>query len=235
MRGACFTYQVTKDQKLYAVLTETVQDMMSVQDGEGRISTYSKEVEFNGWDIWGRKYIMLGFQYFYEICTNEALKAQIMDVVIRHADYIIAHIGEEESKKSVVKASDHWGGVNSSSILEPYMRLYNMTGKERYLTFSRYLVERGGCENLNLWQSALDNIYAPYELPITKAYEIMSYFVRSRSRCRMIRRLQSIVRFFMVLWYWQRMPGWVIMWMRLWRLQRMQRDMWMQSWPAACW
>ena len=176
MRGACFTYQVTKDKKLYAVLTETVKDMMSVQDGEGRISTYSKEVEFNGWDIWGRKYIMLGFQYFYEICTDEALKAQIMDVVIRHADYIIAHIGEEEGKKSVVKASDHWGGVNSSSILEPYMRLYNMTGKERYLTFSRYLVERGGCENLNLWQSALDHVYAPYELPITKAYEIMSYF-----------------------------------------------------------
>ena len=31
-------------------------DLLARRDDEGRITTYSKECEFSGWDMWGRKY-----------------------------------------------------------------------------------------------------------------------------------------------------------------------------------
>ena len=36
MRGACFCYQCTGDEKLYAVMEATVRDMLSVQGADGR-------------------------------------------------------------------------------------------------------------------------------------------------------------------------------------------------------
>lgn len=177
MRGACFTYQVTKDERLYKTLSASIIDMLSVQDEDGRFSTYSKEAEFSGWDIWGRKYILLGFQYYWEICRDETMKKQIMKAMSRHADYIIEHIGcDKRDKLSILKTSDYRRSVSSSSILEPMVRLYNMTGMNKYLDFSAYLVNCGGCDGLNLWEIAYENNLVPYQLPIRKAYEIMSYF-----------------------------------------------------------
>lgn len=66
MRGACFVYSYTKDEGLYEILTRTVSDIVSSADELGRISTYSVEKEFTGWDIWGRKYVLLGLQYFWK-------------------------------------------------------------------------------------------------------------------------------------------------------------------------
>ena len=78
MRGACLTYRVSKDEKLYKVIVNTVLDMLSTQEETGSFSTYPLEVEFNDWDLWGRKYVMLGFLYFLEICKSNALKRRII-------------------------------------------------------------------------------------------------------------------------------------------------------------
>ena len=66
--------------------------MLTTQDAEGRISTYSKAAEFHGWDIWCRKYVLLGFLYFCEICQDSTLRGQILAAACRHADYICANI-----------------------------------------------------------------------------------------------------------------------------------------------
>ena len=65
MRGACMTYQYTKNQRLYDLLQATVLDMLETQDALGRFSTYTVEAEFNGWDMWSRKYVLLGLLHFY--------------------------------------------------------------------------------------------------------------------------------------------------------------------------
>ena len=67
MRGSCITYQYTKDKELFEILKESVLDMLTTQDELGRYSTYSIEEEFNGWDMWSRKYVILGFLHFTEI------------------------------------------------------------------------------------------------------------------------------------------------------------------------
>ena len=93
MRGSVFTYEYTKDEVLYDTLVGTVLDMLSAQQPDGRFSTYSVEKEFDGWDLWGRKYILLGFEYFLDICKDERLAGRIIEAICRHADYIMAHVG----------------------------------------------------------------------------------------------------------------------------------------------
>ena len=41
--------------------------MMTAQAETGRISTYPADGEFDSWDLWCRKYVLLGMQYFMEI------------------------------------------------------------------------------------------------------------------------------------------------------------------------
>ena len=77
MRGACFVYSYTRNEQLYKQLTQTVQDMMGAMEEDGRLSTYLREQEFGGWDMWCRKYVLLGMQYFMEICDDAQLKQQI--------------------------------------------------------------------------------------------------------------------------------------------------------------
>lgn len=177
IRGACMIYQCSPDEKLYSVIRETILDMLSTQDSLGRFSTYSKEKELDGWDLWGRKYILLGMQHFLEICDDPQLCSRVIEALRRHLDAILDTVGPaEENKKEILDASRHWQGLNSSSLLEPVMRMYNITGEERYLDFAHYIVSRGGIKEANLFELAYEGKLAPYEYPVTKAYEMISNF-----------------------------------------------------------
>ena len=178
MRGAAFVYAYSRDPELYNVLCETVRDMMSAarEFEGGRISSYGRDHEFCHWDIWARKYVLLGMQYFYEVCDDEALRSELVDSMCRQADCIIAGIGKEDGKKRITLASHHWRGLNSSSLLEPIVRLYSLTGEQKYLDFATYIVEEGGTDVVNVFRLAYENQLKLYQYPVTKAYEMTSCF-----------------------------------------------------------
>lgn len=176
MRGASLTYRATKNEKLYTVLKETVLDMLTTQDEHGRFATYTTDTEFQSWDMWSRKYVLLGMMYFIDICKSQALKSKILTALKKHADYIIAHIGEGRGKKSIFDTCTLIGAMNSCSILEPFVKLYTLTGKQRYLDFATYLVSSGLCNGTSLIDLALEKKLYPYQYPQTKAYEMMSCF-----------------------------------------------------------
>ena len=175
MRGACMTYQYTKNEQLYTLLYNVAERMLAAQDEAGRFSTYSLPCEFNGWDIWCRKYVLLGFLHFHEICKDPAMKGRIEVALIRHLDYIIDHVGSG-NKKDLSKTSTSWGGINSASILEPVIKMYNLTGKEEYLAFAKYIIGFLTTSNVNIFQLALEDRLMPYQYPVVKAYEMMSCF-----------------------------------------------------------
>ncbi len=174
MRGACLTYRCYPDGELYDILYQTVQALLNTQDEEGRITTYTKEVEFNGWDLWTRKYVLVGCLYFYEICEDEIFKGKIIKALQCHVDYLVDNIGE--GKTSIFDTSLFYGALNSSSILEPIIELYRLTNEERYLAFAEYILHLGGSKTGNLLELAEKAELMPYQYPETKAYEMMSYF-----------------------------------------------------------
>ena len=109
MRGACLTYRYLPSDELYNVLYETVKGLLDTQDADGRITTYPKENEYCGWDMWTRKYVLVGSLYFYGICRDEDFKTRILTAMKAHVDYLIATLGE--GKLSVLETSHWWGGV----------------------------------------------------------------------------------------------------------------------------
>ena len=176
MRGACLTYMYHGTDELYSVLDYAVRELLKAQRADGRFSTYSEEKQFNGWDLWGRKYVLTGMMHFIKICKDDELKEQIISAICKHADYIVDHIGDGEGKKSILKTSDHWLCLNSCTILEPMLELYKLTGKRSYLEFGEYIIGLGGCSGGNLIELALEDVKAPFEYPVNKAYEMMSFF-----------------------------------------------------------
>ena len=174
MRGACFICAYTQDSELYSILEEGVRELLARQDADGRITTYSRECEFSGWDMWGRKYVLLGLQYFSEICSDEALLADIRTAMCRHADHIMAHVGRYGIP--INETSGHWMGINSMSILEPFVRLYNLTGEQKYLDYAAYIVDIGENGEAPIFRLAAEDRLDPCQYPVTKAYEMMSCF-----------------------------------------------------------
>ena len=175
MRGASLVCSWSEDETLRSLLTESVKDMLSTE-GKGGFSTYSEERELYGWDLWCRKYVLLGFQYYLEICRDDELAERVMGAMRRHADYLMTKIGKGEGKVGINQTTHIWGGLNSSSILEPYVRLYNLTGDQRYLDFATYIVEEGGTSTQNIFKTAYEDELAPYQYDHVKAYEMMSCF-----------------------------------------------------------
>ena len=176
MRGATLIYRYTQDEVLYQVLTDSVRDMLTVAEEDGRVSSFTRECEFDAWDLWCRKYVILACEYYLDICRDECLKKEILTFICRCADCILAGIGNGEGQKPITRASRSWFGVNSSSILEPMVKLFRLTNEKKYFDFATYIVETGGAEGINIFELAYENKVYPYQYGVSKAYEMMSCF-----------------------------------------------------------
>ncbi len=176
MRGASLTYQYTQNEELYQILTEAAEDMLTAQRENGRFSTYSRDAEFSGWDIWGRKYVLLGFLHYCEICRDDILKSRIMKALEKHLDYVVEHIGDGEGQKPINETSKHWLCINSASILEPTLRMYKYFGHKRYLEFAEYIIDYLFNGAPAIFKLAEENKIEPHRYPVVKAYEMMSCF-----------------------------------------------------------
>lgn len=176
-------YQYSGDPALKERLEETVADLMSVQTADGCISDTIPELQPYHSDIWDRKYTLLGLINAYEATGNR----RILQSAVEMADHTLSQVGPPP-KVRIVHTSfnssptnpDGWFyGVESSSILEPIMRLHHLTGKEEYLEFARYIVEDEGCTSTgNLFEEMLSGKDAS-ELVLGKAchaYSITSCF-----------------------------------------------------------
>lgn len=174
MRAAALVQRDTGNERLYEVITDSVEKILKKQDSLGRISSYSTSCEFNGWDMWGRKYVLLGMQFYLDICRDEKLKARVLDSMKKQADYIISKVGHNGTE--INKTSTIWLGINSMSVLEPVVMLYNLTGEKRYLDFASYIVETGFETESCIFRYAYEDKVLPHKYPVNKAYEMISCF-----------------------------------------------------------
>ena len=173
MRGACLAYRYRPNEQLYALLESTVMALLSAEDDMGRISTYPVSHELCGWDMWCRKYVLVGTLYFYDICKDEELRGRILAALERHLDYIAGKIGD--GKTPITDTSDWYGGMNSASILEPVVEMYKLTKKPAYLSLAEHIIASGGCRDGSVIEAVKKGVL-PHEFPTAKAYETMSYF-----------------------------------------------------------
>ena len=203
MRGSCILYEHTQDEALYATLENAVRGLLATQKENGRISSFTDDMEMKFWDLWCQKYVLLGLQYFHGICRDETLKKEILTALCREADYIMTKIGKDPGQISIVDANPTMRGLPESSILEPMVRMYNLTGDRKYLDFSKYIIDSGGTNAADIFQLALDGKVYPYQYPIyPHGYAMMACFEGLIEYYRVTgeeKYLQSIKNFYRLL------------------------------------
>ncbi len=132
-KSAAAAYEYTRDPRLKEKLDHAVEKLVATQTPEGYIGNYAKDRRLQGWDVWGRKYTLLGLLAYYDITLDEStLKA-----ARRLVDHLLTEVGP--GKQNIVKTGNY-RGMPSSSILEPVLLLYHRTKEEKYLNFARYIV-----------------------------------------------------------------------------------------------
>lgn len=180
VRSGCMFYRYTQDPELKRIMDETVKDLLSTQRENGSISCVEINKQPEGSELWERKYVMLGLQEYYEWVSKDPA---VLEALEKQADNIIELIGHAP-KTEIVDVG--WSATNigfeechieSSSLLEPFMKLYKWTGEQRYLDFASYIIEAGGTKHYNIFEMALDNV-DPYKMAghYPKAYEMLSIF-----------------------------------------------------------
>lgn len=180
VRSGCMFYRYTHDPELKKLMDETVQDLLSTQRENGSISCVEIENQPEESELWERKYVMLGLDDYYRHVNQDP---RVLEALMKQADNIIAIIGPDPK----IEITDvGWSATNighepchieSSTLLEPFMRLYKLTGEKRYLDFATYIFEAGGTTHYNIFEMALNNV-APYQMAghYPKAYEMTSVF-----------------------------------------------------------
>ena len=132
----------------------------------------------NGSDLWERKYALMGLLAYYELTGSpEALEA-----CVKLVRYTNDQVGLPP-KTPITDTGWAFCGIESSSILEPVLRVYQITGDPAALELGTYIVNSGCCKRENIFE-AIKNGKSPMEIgsngipeqSIAKAYEMMSCF-----------------------------------------------------------
>ena len=158
------------------VINEGLSQLLKTQTPDGYIGTYKPQFELEGWDMWGRKYVLLGLIANYDLTGNKAA----LDAACKELDHLMTQVGP--GKLNIAdNGLDLLKGLSSNSILEPVVLLYQRTGNRKYEDFANYIVEqwekpsRHMSKGLQLVRDGIDGI-DPVHIASPKAYEMMSCY-----------------------------------------------------------
>ena len=181
VQGAIGMYRYTHDEQLRDIIRQAQDGLIACQLPNGYLGDYDAQHQLTGWDVWGRKYTILGLlKWYLETGYKPSLKA-----AMRLLDYTISQIGPDG--KSITQCG-YYMGMPPCSILEPAMLMYQATHEKRYLQFAKYIVadmesehgpqliakadvpvaQRFPLSNPNDWWSRFNG---------QKAYEMMSCYI----------------------------------------------------------
>lgn len=180
MLSAVAAWKYKQDPELMETMKSAVDGLLETQLDNGYIGNYAPDSQCTQWDIWGRKYVMLGLIRYFEI-TNDK---KALDAAKRVADHLLTQVGP--GKKDIT-FTGNYHGMASSSVLEPIVYLYNHTSDKRYLDFAEYIVQQWNTEDgPKLIEKALEGIPVSERFPHPevwwswenghKAYEMMSCY-----------------------------------------------------------
>ena len=133
--SAVLAYRYKPELLLKKKLDDAVNGLIATQTDDGYIGNYADDKHLAAWDIWGRKYCMLGLLAYYDLTKEpKALLA-----ARKEADFLIREIADR--KALIVKLGNH-RGMAASSVLEPICLLYSRTGDKKYLDFAEEIVRQ---------------------------------------------------------------------------------------------
>ena len=169
MHAATLAWVCSGDPVLKQRLDEAAAELVACQLPDGYLGTYLEKNRWTEWDVWAHKYNLIGLITYVRYTGNlEPMKA-----CRRMGDLLCTTFGEGAGRRDLLKAGEHVG-MAPSSVLEPMVLLYRMTGEKRYLDFCRYILdswERPGGPHI---VSTLMGVGRVDKVGNGKAYEMLS-------------------------------------------------------------
>lgn len=169
VRSAILAWYGTGDSELLALIRETVDDLLSTQTPDGCISSFPTEKQTNGWDIWGRKYALLGLMRYYNLVERDERVLNACKAVL---DHLMKQVPPEEKKLARCGRHD---GLAACSILGAVCAVAAAGGDPRHLDYARWIVSFGCSLKHNIFEAARRHV-PPAEIGNGKAYEMLSCF-----------------------------------------------------------
>ena len=168
-RSAILTNYWLKDAELAAKIRDAVHGIMATQDASGCISSYPADLQLGGWDVWGRKYVLLGLMRYYRLVEQDPA---VLKCCCGMVDHLMTQVGP--GKRDLRECGQH-RGLAPCSILVAIVELYDLTKEPRYLEFAQWIADNGCTLDGSIYEAANAGV-APAAIGNGTAYEMTSCF-----------------------------------------------------------
>ncbi len=173
LRANSLLWRYTRDRELKKITRDAVYSLMAAAKPNGSISCTPLENQpgDNDGDIWERKYVLLGLSQYYMDVEQDP---KVLEAMEKEARSVMDQVGPAP-KKSITELGWSANNIESSSILEPFMRLYFITGKKVYIDFASYIIRSGASKGHDIFAQVMEGVpLREVGEPYPKAYEMTS-------------------------------------------------------------
>src|SRR5690242_1456412 len=169
LHAATLAWANTGDAALREKLDYIAAELVKCQMEDGYLGTYLPKDRWTEWDVWAHKYNLIGLITYMHYTGNQAP----LEACRRMADLLCRTFGDEPGKRDIIKAGWHVG-MAPTSVLEPMVLLYRLTGEPRYLDFCKYILRAWEHPNGPKIISTLRTVKRVDKVGNGKAYEMLS-------------------------------------------------------------
>ena len=169
LHAATLAWANTGDPALREKLDYTAAELVKCQLPDGYLGTYEESTRWTQWDVWAHKYNLIGLVTYMRYTGNMAP----LPACRRMADLLCTTFGDEPGKRDIIPAGQHMG-MAPTSVLEPMVLLYRLTGEPRYLDFCKYILRAWEQPNGPKIVSTLLTAKRVDKVGNGKAYEMLS-------------------------------------------------------------
>ncbi len=169
LHAATLAWVNTGDPALRQRLDYIAAELVKCQLADGYLGTYAESNRWTEWDVWAHKYNLIGLVTYMRYTGN----MEPLPACRRMADLLCNTFGDAPGKRDIIEAGFHQG-LAPTSVLEPMVLLYRLTGETRYLDFCQYILRAWEQPNGPKVISTLLKSGHVAEVGDAKAYEMLS-------------------------------------------------------------
>ncbi|MBC8012400.1 MAG: glycoside hydrolase family 127 protein [Burkholderiales bacterium] len=168
LHAATLAWVNSGDPALRAKIDYVVAELIKCQLPDGYLGTYTPDKYWTSWDLWSHKYNLIGLITYMRYTGDQ----QPMEACRKMADLLCRTYGDGEGQRTIIQGPHK--GLAYSSVMEPMVELYRLTGEPRYLEFCRYILRAWETEKGPKIISGLLTLKQVNKVANGKAYELLS-------------------------------------------------------------
>ena len=135
LHAATLAWVYTGNAQLRAKIDNVAKELLKCQLEDGYLGTYLPKEYWTEWDVWSHKYDLIGLLTYVRYTGNTTPLVGCRKI----GDLLCKTFGDGPGQRDILQAGWHVG-MAPTSVLEPMVWLYRLTGDEKYGDFCKYIL-----------------------------------------------------------------------------------------------